>query len=214
MFLPAPGLGWGPPTATSPLRSCHKVQSNVLTKCVSFLQAYCIISSELIRETLDFPGFLCSYWEPFVSLHRNLISWELLSLWYMLTYNVKDAAINTVSWAAGRICRILWRLGRRHLNAFPLGTWGCLAWGFCASIPWRGWQHVSALCGVSVPTPVVRQEGALLLWEGSRRLVLLQFQIYPVGREVGQSLRQWEREYAAPAERGNCSWLWCFCNAC
>lgn len=74
MLLPEAGLGWGPPTASSPPRSCHKVQSNVLTKYMSFLQAYCITSSELIRETLDFTGFLYSYWEPFVSLHRNLIS--------------------------------------------------------------------------------------------------------------------------------------------
>lgn len=52
-----------------------------------------------------------------------------------------------------------------------------------------------------------------LVWEGSRGLLLLQFQIHPVGREVRQSLRQWEGEYAASAEQGNCSWLWCFCNA-
>lgn len=44
-----------------------------------------------------------------------------------------------------------------------------------------------------------------LVWEGSRRLTLLQFQIHPVGREVRQSLRQWEGEYAASAEQGNCS---------
>lgn len=52
-----------------------------------------------------------------------------------------------------------------------------------------------------------------LVWEGSRRLTLLQFQIHPVGREVRQSLRQWEGEYAASAEQGDCSWLWCLCDA-
>lgn len=72
------------------------MQSNVLIKRTSFLHAYCVASSELIIGTVDFMGFLYSYWEPFVSLHGNLISCELLALWYMLTYKVKDAAINTV----------------------------------------------------------------------------------------------------------------------
>lgn len=136
------------------------MQSNVLTQCGSFLQTYCI---ELITETLDFTGFLCSCWQPFVSLHRNLIIWELLVLWYMLTYKVKDAAINTVSWAAGGICRIFWRLGRRVLDTWMLFLWDLDDVWPGGSVPafLEGADNVSALWCCSVGW---RQEGTALLW--------------------------------------------------
>lgn len=124
---------------------------------------------ELIRETLDFTGILCSYWEPFVSLHRNLISWELLALWYMLTYKVKDAAISIVSWAARGFCRIPRRLGRRVPDTWMLFLWeldyvwpedSMPAFPEGAGIMFQ--PCGAALWGVCVPSVVRREGGALL----------------------------------------------------
>lgn len=134
----------------------------------------------------------------------------------MLTYKVKDAAISTVSRAAGGFCRIPWRLGRRVPDTSMLFLWELDCVWPEGSVPafLKGAGSMfqpsgAALWGVCVQ-PCGETRGSCLVkgglvWEGSRSLVLLRFQIYRFGEEVKQSLGQWEREYAASAEQGNCS---------
>lgn len=73
----APSCSWsrlGSLHHRQPPGCCCTVQSDVSIRPMSFLHAYCITSSKLIIGTVYFMGFLYSYWEPFVSLHGNLIS--------------------------------------------------------------------------------------------------------------------------------------------